>query len=93
MSSTIGRFDYKIIKMRKTGDRPFDPIVILQLGRWSSADVHVPRISPHLMSDVEIDSYIAELKADLDAVGRRAKKALTRAKTETLKIVADRNSN
>jgi hypothetical protein len=47
-----------------------------------------------LMSETEIDYHIhLSIKEDLDAVGKRAKGALTRAKTETKTIASNRNSS
>jgi len=45
------------------------------------------------MHEREIDDYIQALKDDLDAVGRRAKAALKKAKATTHKIVSERNAN
>jgi hypothetical protein len=42
------------------------------------------------MSEVEIDQYIAQLKTDLDVVGRKAKARFKRAKEKTLKLVGQR---
>ncbi len=39
-----------------------------------------------------IDNHIKLLKADLDAVGKSAKRALTNAKAATLKMVTERIS-
>jgi len=93
MSQTIKQFDYKIIKMKKSDSMPFGPIVIINLDHWSGGNGEAPQISPHLMSEGEIDGHIALLKADLDAVGRRAKRALAKAKEDTLAIVSVRNAN
>ena len=93
MAKTIKQFDYKIIKMKKSDELPFSPIVILDLNNWSGGKNEAPQISAHLMTEGEIDFQIEALKADLDAVGRRAKKALATAKAATKKIVSERNSN
>ena len=93
MSSTIKTFGYSIIKMKKTDQMPFSPIVHICLERWSSTKDNVPTISPQLMTDGEIDAHVKALQDDLAAVGIRAKAALGRAKTATQKIVSDRNSN
>lgn len=89
MAKTIKRFDYRILKMKKSDPMPFGPIVIIGLDHWSTSDKGVPEISSHLMTEDEIDSHIQALKADLDAVGQRAKRALTNAKAATLKIIAE----
>ena len=83
MAGTIKQFNYKIIKMKKTDQMPFSPIVILNLDHWTGDDGDAPQVSPHLMTEDEIDARIIDLKADLDAVGQRAKRALTNAKAAT----------
>ena len=83
MGKTIGEFRYKILAPKK-GDRPFNPIVYIELGDHSTHENGWPRISPQLMSEGEIDEQVALLKADLDHVGNLAKKALLRAKRRTL---------
>lgn len=93
MSKTIRQFDYRVYKMKKTDTLPNDPIVQIILEHWmrdSGGDA--PIISPHLMTEGEIDEHIQALKADLDAVGKRAKAALAQAKTETRAIVSARNT-
>lgn len=93
MASTIKQFGYTILKMKKT-DRPFSPVVYIDLENWSGSEGKSPRISHQLMSEGEIDAYIVALKEDLDAVGRRAKRAIKKAKDESLRFVAERkNSN
>ena len=93
MSKTIKQFDYRTIKMKK-GDRlPFNPHVEIVLDHWVEQNNDTPIISPALMSEAEIDGHIQLLKIDLDAVGKRAKAALLRAKAETTTIVSNRNSN
>lgn len=92
MSRTIKQFDYQIIKMKKSDPMPFGPIVIINLDHWSGGNGESPQISPHLMSEGEIDGHIALLKADLDAVGQRAKRALSKAKEDTLAIVSGRRA-
>ena len=52
-----------------------------------------PVISPHLMTKVEIDDHIEQLKADLDSVGKKAKLALLQAEIRTKAIVSARNSD
>lgn len=94
MSKTIKQFDYQVIKMKKEDTLPFDPHIEIVLDHWvSQKNNSTPIISPHLMSETEIDGHIQQLKIDLDAVGKRAKAALLRAKEETMTIVSSRNSN
>ena len=93
MAKTIRQFSYKILQMPKGSRRPFNPIVILNLDHWTGGTDDAPQVSPHLMSEGEIDWQIEALKADLDAVYKRAKRALKNAKSATLKNVADINSN
>ena len=49
------------------------------LDHWSR-DEGPPQVSIELMSETEIDDYVKALKDDLDAVGKKAKAALRRAK-------------
>jgi hypothetical protein len=76
MSKTLKRFDYQMVKTSKEDLMPFTPFVYIKLGSWISDDSDAPIISPHLVSDGEIDYQIQALKADLDAVGKSAKAAL-----------------
>ena len=72
---------------------PSNPIVFLNLRYWGSdGEGDAPHVSPSLMSEQEIDDYIKVLKADLDAVGKRAKRALTNARAAALKMAAERIS-
>ena len=88
MSNTIGQFDFTVLKMSKN-DYPHDPIVVIDLKSWvENKTGGAPGISPHLMTETEIDTHIALLKADLDALAPRAKKALRQAKKETLEMVS-----
>lgn len=94
MSNTIKQFDYLIVKMKNGDKLPIDPHVEIVLDHWMKQNNDdTPIISPHLMSESEIDSHIQQLKINLDAVGKRAKAALLRAKAETKIIVSNRNSN
>ena len=93
MSKTIKQFGYQIIKMARGDNLPFDPHVKIVLDHWTSNGNGLPIISADLMSDGEIDEYVEQLKADIDAVGKRAKNALSRAKDETKVMVSNRNSN
>ena len=93
MSKTIGQFDYRIIKMEKDSNLPFNPIIQITLQHWTTGNADdTPTISPHLMTEGEIDYHIEALKRDLDAVGRRAKSVLRRANEETRAIVGARVS-
>lgn len=90
MSDTIRRFGYDITKTKKTDSMPFNPIVWLCLDSWTTSEQNQPRITPQLMTEEEIDTYLALLHEDLDKAGKRAKSALQRAKVSTKKIVHDR---
>lgn len=89
MSKTIKQFDYHLVNTENGDKRPTKPYVKLVLDNWSPKSSGAPSITPHLMHEDEIDSYIQLLKADLDDVGRRAKAALRRAQEATAK---DRHS-
>ena len=92
MANTMKRFGYKIIKMEKTGQMPSNPSVFLNLRYWGSdGEGGAPHVLLSLTSG-EIDDYIKVLKADLDAVGKRAKKALTNARAAASKMAAERIS-
>lgn len=90
-NSTIGQFDISVTQMDERSKLPFDPWVVIQLKRWGKADEDgAPTISAHLMSESEIDEHVAALKADLDAVSSRAKRALRAARADSLKLVQQR---
>jgi hypothetical protein len=93
MSKTIKQFDYSIVKMAKGDNLPFNPHVEIVLDHWLGDGNGTPIISPHLMTEGEIDGHIQQLKLDLDAVGKRAKAALLRATEKTKLLVQRRNSN
>lgn len=93
MSKTIEQFNYRVIKMAKGDNLPFDPYVEIVLDHCSRNDDDTPIISPKLMTEEEIDWHIQQLKVDLDAIGKRAKAALLKAKAETKSIVQSRNSD
>jgi hypothetical protein len=88
MTNTIGKFDYEVIKMGKSDELPFDPIIHLCLRSYGSTTKDgAPTLSPNLMTDREIDEYIQALKNDLDAVGKKAKRALESAKQRTRELL------
>jgi hypothetical protein len=91
MSKTIRQFDYQVTKMNEGDELPFDPHVAIVLDHFFSGDDNVPLVSPHLMTAEEIDEHVNFLKADLDAVAKRAKAALLRAQDATKAIVSARN--
>ena len=88
MSGTIEKFDFKIAKMKKGDEIPMNPIVQITLKKWGRDESNVPIISEHLMSEVEIDQFIAHCKDDLDLIGRRAKAALRKAHAETKDLLS-----
>lgn len=80
MSKTIKQFGYHVVKM-EPGDRlSASPYVKIVLDNWSTVGDGVPSITPQLMHEDEVDTYIRLLKADLDAIGKQAKSALRKAK-------------
>ena len=81
MTETIGAFGFAIYGggKPKPDELPTNPIVILMLNHWTTSKGGVPEVSPHLMTDGEIDRYVNALKSDLDTVGKRAKAALKKA--------------
>ncbi|NRF72465.1 hypothetical protein HLB44_36500 [Aquincola sp. S2] len=93
MSKTIGRFGHEVTKMTKDDRLPFDPYVMLCLQSYGGTTRdRAPTISAHLMSEDEIDSYVSQLKADLDTAGASAKRALKAAKEQTQRIVSERGA-
>ena len=92
MSKTIKLFGHEVTKLSKDDTLPFNPYVVLCLESYGGATRDgAPTISAHLMSEEEIAEYINLLKADLDAAGKSAKRALKSAKEQTLQIVSERN--
>ncbi len=80
MSKTIKQFGYDIIKMDGSEQQPFNPIVTIVLNDYfKSPKSAMPTISPHLMTESEIDHHIQALKDDLDSVAKKAKTALHKA--------------
>ncbi len=80
MANTIGRFDFELTAMqqpRPADALPFCPFVRFCLAHSSPATRDgFSSISPNLMTEAEVDEFIAALKKDIDAVGSRAKTAL-----------------
>ena len=60
----------------KIGDFPCDPTVTIALNQWGTTSDGVITISGTLASDTEIDFTINQLKNDLEAVGKDAKRIL-----------------
>lgn len=83
MSNTIGKFTYVTYAPNK-GDMPFNAIVMIGLKSWKEGEQGNISLTPHLMTEAEIDWYINALKADLGRVGRLAKRDLKRANDRTL---------
>jgi hypothetical protein len=90
--STIGQFDFAVTSFDGKSKIPFDPWVVIELKRWGKTGDGAPVVSPHLMSEAEIDEHVDALKADLDAVSTRAKHALHAARDKTRKLVQQRTS-
>ena len=81
MAKTIHQFDYILLGggKPKPGEIIVAPIVYISLDHLTTLEGGARVISPDLMSESEIDEYIAMLKADLDAVAEKAKAAINRA--------------
>jgi len=83
MSNTLNKFDYVMVKMdRKDNEEllPFVPFVEITLKQWGTSSYHeAPSLSGQLITHKEIDDHVQALKEDLDAVGKRAKDALTKS--------------
>lgn len=77
MANTIGHFGFEITGGPDCAPLPCSPIIQIGLTCWSQDKQDgAPIVSPHLMTEAEIDFHINALKADLDAVGTAAKIAL-----------------
>src|ERR1022692_3956472 len=76
--STLGQFGYELFKRTPEHTTPMHPFVRLCLENWgdSVGPSGAPAISPHLMTEREIEVHVELLKADLDAVATRAKRGL-----------------
>jgi len=66
--NTIGQFDFAVTSLDGKSKIQFDPWVVIELKRSGKTANGIPVISPHLMSDAEIDEHVAALGPDLDAV-------------------------
>ena len=73
MSKTIGQFTHVLYG---GPENHTSPIVEICLDNWSEDNEGNVFISPHLMTAGEIDDHIDALIEDLEAVRRRAKRAL-----------------
>lgn len=93
MSDTIKTFGLWVSKIGKADAVPWTPHVKIVLNQWSDVGDGIPAVTPQLVNESEVDAYIQALKADLDAVGRRAKAAIRQARQETAAIAGSRNSN
>ena len=76
MGKTVGRFDYDLITDETVLITPLVKIVLKGLSRNGDGMIAV---TPQL-TELEIDANVELLKADLDAVAKRAKSAIRRAK-------------
>jgi hypothetical protein len=78
--NTIGAFDYNIYGERRAPEGEIDigAHVYICLKNWASDHGNI-FISEELRSESQIDTCIANLKADLDAVGVCAKARFTKA--------------
>ncbi len=66
---------YSPIKKWKKGEMPISPFVYLAVGTHSKENDLI-LLSPQLMSELEIDEVVTQLKAELDEFGKIAKKEL-----------------
>jgi hypothetical protein len=83
VTDTVGRFDFKLDGTSEdAGDAALNipiPTIHLRLRSWTTSSDGTPQITAGMMHPDEIDANIEVLKADLDAVGRRAKAYLQHA--------------
>jgi hypothetical protein len=74
MKKPIGTFDFNLDSIGPY--EPGSPVVTIALQTWSKDNSGRPLISPHLMTESEIDFYVEALRADLAAVALQAKAGL-----------------
>ena len=89
MTKTIGVFDCKV-NSPKEGGVAFNANVTIGPVTYSSDKNGRISLTPHLMTEGEIDWYVDALKKDLDYVSRKAKKALKTANEKTRQMVTMR---
>lgn len=79
--ATIGKFDFELFKRNPEHELPAHPFVKLCLRHWGDTvgASNAPAISSSLTTEREIEIYVDQLKADLDAVAARAKRTLQAA--------------
>jgi hypothetical protein len=68
----------RVFGIDRSGSKRSIRICLEHWARWEEGGA--PTISPDLMSEREIDACIDHLKADLDALAKKAKRALRAAK-------------
>jgi hypothetical protein len=82
VKKTNGTFDFDLDSIGLY--EPGDPVVTITLQTWSQRAGSRPLMSPHLMTESEIDTHIQALIADLAAVGVRAQAALRSKRKQAL---------
>jgi hypothetical protein len=84
MGNRLGRFDYEILG--GTEKIPVTPLAHITLQHSSTLKSGRIAISATLTTS-EVDGYIELLKADLDAVGAKAKRALEKTHQKNLAMI------
>ena len=88
MRATTGKFGHSLVLVHRDQEPLHSPHVLIELREWSRQSASgAPVVSPDLASKVEIDTFIAAMKADLDEVGAKAKRALATAQKRALTLV------
>jgi hypothetical protein len=82
-----GLFGYRLYESG-ANEMPVSPTVVIELGFFGRNEAGVPRITPHCISEAELEANIQELHAALDYAGRRAKTAIRRANARAKKKAA-----
>jgi hypothetical protein len=88
MRATTGKFGHSIVSVHRDDEALLAPHVVIELREWSrQSAAGAPVVSPDLASKADIDNFIAAMKADLDAIGSKAKRALANAQKRALTLV------
>ena len=84
MCGTSGRFSYKIFLPEPDKPASASVFIVRQYGGIDGDGDTL--LSARLKTEEEIDFCVADLKGNLDVVGRQAKRHLRRASTSTVKV-------
>ena len=88
MRTTIAKFGHNIVLVKRGEELIRPPHVVIELREWArQSAAGAPVVSPDLNSKAEIDTFVAAMKAELDDVASKAKRALATAQKRTVTLV------